>query len=146
MLEKKAPSLHRVFQAWLLLFVFIAFCIIFSLSYFFQTRSAQNMMMRQAVLHLDYIGNQVKIIEDDLKDLKKELSNGLVEKARVFAMLLKNAPILLHNKNFLQDWSKDAGIEEISILGRDGIVIESFPEKFIGTDFQEYDLMHPNLP
>ncbi|MBR1945320.1 MAG: SpoIIE family protein phosphatase [Alphaproteobacteria bacterium] len=146
MLEKKAPSLHRVFQAWLLLFVFIAFCIIFSLSYFFQTRSAQNMMMRQAVLHLDYIGNQVKIIEDDLKDLKKELSNGLVEKARVFAMLLKNAPILLHNKNFLQDWSKDAGIEEISILGRDGIVIESFPEKFIGTDFKEYDLMHPYLP
>ncbi len=146
MLEKKAPSLHRVFQAWLLLFVFIAFCIIFGLSYFFQTRSAQNMMMRQAVLHLDYIGNQVKIIEDDLKDLKKELSNGLVEKARVFAMLLKNAPILLHNKNFLRDWSKDAGIEEISILGKDGIVIESFPEKFIGTDFKEYDLMHPYLP
>ena len=136
MSEKKIFSLRRVFQTWLLLFVFAAFCIIFGLSYFFQTRTAQNMMARQAILHLDYIGNQIKYIEDDLKDLKTELSEGLIEKARVFSLLLKYVPTLLHNKRFLREWSKAAGVKEVSILGKDGVVIEAFPEEFIDTDFK----------
>ena len=146
MLEKKVPSLHRIFQVWLLLFVFSAFCITFGLSYLFQTRAAQNTATRQAVLHLDYISNQVKIIEDDLKDLKTDLSDGLIEKAKIFSMLLKYNPALLHNKDFLRDWSKDAGIKEVSIVGKDGVVIEAFPKEFIGTDFKKYDMMHPYLP
>ena len=144
--EKKVPSLHRVFQAWLLVFVFAAFCITFGLSYFFQTRTAQNMAAHQAILHLDYIGNQVKVIENDLKDLKSDLSKSLVEKARVFSLLLKYNTTLLHNKDFLREWSKAAGIKEVSILGKDGVVIEAFPEEFIDTDFKELDFLHPYLP
>ena len=143
--EKKVPSLHRVFQSWLLVFVFDVFCITFGLSYFFQTRTAQNMAARQAVLHLDYIGNQVKVIENDLKDLKSDLSKSLVEKARVFSLLLKYNPTLLHNKEFLREWSKAAGIKEVSILGKEGVVIEAFPEEFIDTDFKKLDFLHPYL-
>ncbi|MBO4520801.1 MAG: SpoIIE family protein phosphatase [Alphaproteobacteria bacterium] len=146
MFGKKIPSLRRIFQMWLLLFVFASFCITFGLSYLFQTRAAQNTATRQAALHLDYMGNQVNIIEDDLKDLKKDLSDGLIEKAKIFAVLLKYNPSLLHNKKFLRDWSEDAGIKEISIVGKKGVVIEAFPKEFIGTDFNKYDLMHPYLP
>ena len=146
MFEKKIPSLRHVFQAWLLVFVFVAFCITFGLSYFFQTRAAQNMAARQALLHLEYVGNQIKYVEDDLKDLKADLSQGLVEKARLFSLFLKYVPTLLHNKEFFREWSKAAGIKEVSVVGKDGIVTESFPQEFIGTDFKKYDVMHPYLP
>ena len=95
---------------------------------------------------MDYIGNQVKVIENDLKDLKSDLNKSLVEKARVFSLLLKYNPTLLHNKDFLSEWSKAAGIKEVSILGKDGVVIEAFPEEFIDTDFKELDFLHPYLP
>ena len=146
MREEKVPSLHRVFQVWLLIFVFAVFCISFGISYLLQTRTAQNMTKRQAVTHLDYIGNQIKYIEDDLNDLKKELSDGLLEKARIFSLILKDVPALLHNKKFLSEWSRTGEIKEVSILNKDGVVIESFPEEFIGTDFKKYDFLHPYLP
>ena len=146
MSEKTVPSLHRIFQVWLMIFVCIAFCVTFGLSYFFQTRTAQNMMARQAVTHLDYIGNQIRYIEDDLKELKSDLSGSLVEKARILSLILKDIPSLMHNKKFLSEWSRTAEIKELSILGNDGVVIEAFPEEFIGTDFKKYDFLHPYLP
>ena len=146
MLKNKIPSLRRIFQAWLFVFVFTAFCIIFGLSYFFQTRAAHNTVTHQALLHLDYIGNQIKYTEDDLKDLKAELSQGLLEKARSFSVLLKYVPELLHNKEYLREWSDVTGIKEINVVDKNGIVIESFPEEFINTDFKAFDLTRPYLP
>lgn len=143
---KKIPSLRHTLQTWLQFFVFIAFCITFGLSYFFQTRTAQNMETLQASSHLDYIGNQIRYIEANLNDLKAELSEGLLEKARIFSVILRDVPSLLHNKKFLSEWSRTAEIKEVSILGKDGVVIESFPEKFIGTDFKKFDFLHPYLP
>ena len=144
--EKKVPSLRRIFQTWLLIFVFVAFCISFGISYFFQTRTAQNMETLQASSHLDYIGNQIRYIEADLKDLKAELSEGLLEKARIFSLILRDVPSLIHNKKFLFEWSKTAEIKELSIVDKNGVVIEAFPDKFIGTDFKKFDFLHPYLP
>ena len=144
--EKKVSSLRRIFQMWLLFFVFIAFCISFGLSFFFQTRTAQNMEKQQVASHLDYLGNQIRYIEDDLNDLKEELSEGLLEKARIFSVILRDVPSLLHNKKFLSEWSRTAEIKELSIIGKDGVVIEAYPEEFIGTDFKKYDFLHPYLP
>ena len=144
--EKKVPSLRHALQMWLQLFVFIAFCITFGLSYFFQTKTAKNLEALHAASHLDYIGNQIKYIENDLNDLKAELSNGLLEKARIFSLILKDVPSLVHNKKFLSEWSRTAEIKEVSILDENGVVIEAFPERFIGTDFKELDFLHPYLP
>ena len=144
--EKKVPSLRRIFQTWLLLFVFVVFCISFSLSYFFQTRTAQNMETLQASSHLDYIGNQIRYVEADLNDLKAELSEGLLEKARIFSVILRDVPSLIHSKKFLFEWSKSAEIKELSIVDKNGVVIEAFPDKFIGTDFKKFDFLHPYLP
>lgn len=146
MFKNKIPSLRRIFQAWLLVFVFTAFCITFGVSYFFQTRAAINTVTHQASLHLDYIGNQIRYVEDDLKDLKAELSQGLLEKARSFSLLLKYVPALLHNKKYLREWSDVAGIKEINIVDKNGMVIESFPEEFINTDFKTFDLTRSYLP
>lgn len=141
MIEKNIPSLRRALQMWLQLFVFIAFCFSFGLSYFFQTRTAQNMEALHAASHLDYICNQIKYIEYDLNDLKDELSEGLLEKARIFSLILKDVPSLLHNKKFLSEWSRTAEIKEVSIVDENGVVIESFPEGVIGTDFKELDFL-----
>ncbi|MBR1778717.1 MAG: SpoIIE family protein phosphatase [Alphaproteobacteria bacterium] len=104
------------------------------------------MMTHQAVLHLDYIASQIKYIEGNLKDLKSDLSSGLVEKARILSLILKDVPSLMHNKKFLSEWSRTAEIKELSIIGKNGVVIEAFPEEFIGTDFKKYDFLHPYLP
>ncbi len=145
MFKKEPLSLRRIFQMWLLFFVFIAFCITFGVSYFFQTRAAENTVTHQAFLHLDYIGNQIKSVENNLNDLKAELSKGLLEKARSFSLLLKYVPTLLHNKEYLREWRNVAGIKEVSIVNDKGVVIESFPEEFINTDFKKFDFMSPYL-
>lgn len=130
--------MRKTFQKWLCVFVLLSFAATSGVSYILQTNLADERGVEVVRTNLQYVKKQITLGKEKLASLKRDLQSELLEKARAFALLLKEKPNLLERDDFLQTWAKSSGLEEISVLNDKATVAYAFPKNLLGTDFNQY--------
>lgn len=90
----------------------------------------------------EYIKEEEKVLEN----VKQELSNTYLEKARLVAYIIKEKPEILNDTKGLQELQKKLNVEEIHITDAVGILTWGTVPDFFGFDFRTTDQTKPFLP
>lgn len=138
--------MRKTFQKWLLVFVFAAFAVTFSISYVFQTGQADDHAESLVRLNLEYIKRQISVSQNNLEILKADLKTALIEKTKELSAAVALKPeAFLKDRDFLKRWSKESGLTEINIVDGNGIIVASYPETNVGFDFHDFEETRPYL-
>lgn len=121
-----------LFRKWIISIAAGAFFITFILSYILLGVQAEYFAEKQMEVTLNYLKQKILRREFNTINLQNYYKKNLIEKAKVFASFKKKYPDLL-TPSFLSDYLKKSGVDQISILNKDGRYTFSYPYKITGT-------------
>ncbi|MDO4583965.1 MAG: SpoIIE family protein phosphatase [Planctomycetia bacterium] len=119
--------MQKTFQKWLFLFVAMAFVVTFALSFYIQTRQAQENARR--LIHLK-IQDAIEQIDQNSQNqhLQREIrERQSLAKARALAWMIHLSPSLLRDRAEMEKIRQLLDVDELHISDAQGILIFSIP-------------------
>ena len=92
---------------------------------------------------IDYIANKISEYDNEVQQLKKELEEDYLVKARSVAYILSEKPELIDDSHKLKQLADKMGIEEIHISDAKGILFAGTVPDFFGMSFYSGEQMLP---
>ena len=127
-------SMRHIFQRWLLVFVLIAFALTFCVSFFVQTRQAEQNAIELIGIKINDAQEQIDQNDKNLASIRMLNDETALAKARVFARLVAEDPELLTDDTKLEAVRLELQVDELHISNEEGILIQSIPKEYEGYD------------
>lgn len=138
--------MQKTFQKWLFLFVAVVFVVTFALSFYIQTRQAQENACR--LIHLK-IQDAIEQLEQNCQNqqLQRELrERQSLAKAKALAWMIRLSPSLLENRAEMEEIRKILDVDELHVSDGRGILIFSNPASNEGYDMASREQSRVFLP
>ncbi|MDO5582259.1 MAG: SpoIIE family protein phosphatase [Planctomycetia bacterium] len=129
--------MRKTFQIWLFIFVAIAFTITFLLSFFFQTRQAQQNAEALIRLRFQDAQKQIRINNENLDRIRQMVGEESKAKTRAFARMIMIDPTIVGNQDRLNQIAKDLQVDELHVSDSKGILVASYPCR---KEYKRYDM------
>lgn len=113
--------------------------------YFFQANIVKSDVLEQIDNKLLDVVDQIKQDEMSISELKKDLNEQFITKAKAVAFAIKSNPTLIENKEELDALASLLDVEEIHIVDENGILKWGTVPDFYGFDFATSEQTKPFL-
>lgn len=122
-----------------------AFTAITALSYFLEVRLIQENMLSITKSKLDEVVATLEGQRTELADLKKDMNENYLTKARTLAAMIQLKPEILENLDALKMIAQSLDVEEIHVCDEKGVLRWGTVPDFYGFDFSSADQTKPFL-
>lgn len=117
-----------------------------TVSFYFEKDLLNTNMATLTESKLSELEVQVNRNKTEIEDLKKDLSNTYLEKARTLAYIIQLNPQSIESSDSLTSLIKNLNIDEIHVTDEKGIITFTTVDKFKGFDFASSDQSKVFLP
>lgn len=124
----------KTFQKWLLGFILLAVFCTSVLAFFSETYKAKRQTVQQIDITLNYLKNQISIMERNIKEIKHSSERFLLEKAKILAFIIEKDPALMKRRTFFNEFANIAGLFQINVSDPKGTLILSVPRDISGVN------------
>ncbi len=138
--------MQKLFQKWLLLFVFAAFLVTFAASWYIHTTLAKRSAMELLRMKLSIAREQVIHTQENLKTVIDLSNNAALAKARAFAKIVEKEPQILQNIDALKSIRDLLDVDQLHVTDSKGILIASLPETYRGYNMADSEQAREFLP
>lgn len=112
-------------------------------TYVYQVNHEKESINTSVDTQIEYIANKITEYDQEVEELKKELEEDYLIKARTVAFTLKEKPELIDNRQKLKELAEKIGIEEIHISDANGILYAGTVPDFYGLSYYGGEQMLP---
>jgi len=125
--------------------VILSTVILTAISYQFTKNMVSGQMDEFATQKVQEVENYVKDQDERIKELKKELNELYITKARTLALIIAEKPEIINSREKLINLAKSMDVEEIHVIDSDGILKWGTVPEFYGFDFNTSEQTKPFL-
>ena len=91
--------MKNIFYKWLLLFIVLAFCLTFGLSWYLHQKDAKKNALQLLELNLTDAVDRIQRSENSLQTITEMSETAAIAKTRAFAQLIQQDPTILDRKS-----------------------------------------------
>lgn len=121
----------------------IAFFTLAGVAYYYCSALLNNNMAEITEGKREEAVASLKLQQENLAELKKELDSNYIDKARILSLMIEQKPEMLDSLNMLNKAASVLGVEEIHICDENGIIISGNVPDFFGFDFKSTEQTKP---
>ena len=125
--------MHKIFQKWLFICIFPAFCLTLAASYLLQTHQAEENARHMLSSNLDDGGKYLRMVITNAAHIREFSDAGALTKARAFAAIITQNPNIINVPTLMHFLRKLLDVEELNVADDKGVIIAS-TGPFVGYD------------
>lgn len=144
--DRMTIFMQKTFQKWLFLFVAMAFAVTFCLSFYIQTRQAQENACRLIYLKIQDAIEQVDQNGRNQQMQREIRKSQSLAKARALAWMIRISPSILENRAEMEKIRVALDVDELHVSDEKGILVFSDPPSIQGYDMGSQEQSRVFLP
>ena len=117
--------MKNIFYKWLLLFIVLAFCLTFGLSWYLHQKDAKKNALQLLELNLTDAVDRIRRSENSLQTITEMSETAAIAKTRAFAQLIQQDPTILQDVEKLELIRKKLDVDELHVSDKTGKLIAS---------------------
>ena len=126
--------MQKTFQKWLFLCIALAFLVVFSLSYFFQTRQARNNAISLMKMKIRDTKEQIQVNDANMLCVREMVTRASLAKARAFAEIVRLDAAMLTEQKRMTEVAGILDVDELYIIDDKGIIVRGTNTEMLGYD------------
>lgn len=127
--------MRKTFLVWMLVFMAAAFVVAFFATFYLQTDIAAENAKSLIFLKVDDLVKQLEINQKNVEEIRAESDSNALAKARAFAQMLKLDPSLAQDPQRIEQIREALDVDELHVSDKNGILIGSSLQSYIGYDY-----------